>query len=56
MFCSSCGAVNADGAVFCSKCGAALARTPASSIPAPVPPLRLLPRRRGYRREEGTHG
>lgn len=43
MFCSSCGAVNADGAVFCSKCGAALARTPASSIPAPVPPAETAP-------------
>ncbi len=35
MFCSSCGAVNADGAVFCNKCGAALARTPAPPIPTP---------------------
>jgi TM2 domain-containing membrane protein YozV len=34
MFCSKCGADNADGAKFCAKCGAALAL--AAPEPAPV--------------------
>ena len=34
MFCSNCGAPNADGASFCSKCGAPLGQaTPAAQAP-----------------------
>jgi hypothetical protein len=37
VFCSKCGAQNADGAAFCSNCGASLsaASQPASMGPAP---------------------
>ncbi len=35
MFCSSCGAPNADGASFCSKCGAPLGQAPMAPIQAP---------------------
>ena len=35
MFCSSCGAANADGASFCASCGAPLNQAAASSAQAP---------------------
>lgn len=39
MFCSKCGAENADGARFCAKCGAALAV--AAPEPAPAAPTTM---------------
>ena len=37
VFCSKCGAQNADGTAFCSNCGASLstASQPASAVPTP---------------------
>lgn len=35
MFCSKCGANNADGAAFCSACGAQMKKTPDTAAPQP---------------------
>lgn len=35
MFCSKCGANNADGAAFCSTCGAQMKKTPDTAAPQP---------------------
>jgi TM2 domain-containing membrane protein YozV len=37
MFCSKCGAENADGARFCAKCGNPLATAPTADPPPPPP-------------------
>jgi hypothetical protein len=36
VFCSSCGAPNADGAAFCSKCGAPLTQAVTVPVQAPI--------------------
>ena len=37
MFCSKCGANNADGAAFCSACGAQMKKAPDTAAPQPQP-------------------